>query len=194
MILRVHGDKRIRRRTNSVQLNDYKEARPLLMEDFQKMCGYCGKNSEIMKERFHIDHFVPKRLAPERKEDYTNLVLACPKCNLSKSGKWPTGDKNIAHDGIVGFVDPATEEYDSHMERNEQGYIRGITLLGENIYKSLNFDVRRTDLYWKIQSLYAIQDELENMSEQLDEDELRYYMECNIFLKKYIKEAFEKGE
>ena len=192
--MRVHGDKRIRRRINNVQLNDYKEARPLLMEDFQKMCGYCGKNSEIMKERFHIDHFVPKRLAPERKEDYSNLVLACPKCNLSKSGKWSTGDKNIANDGIVGFVDTATEEYDSHMERDEQGYVRGITLLGENICKSLNFDVRRTDLYWKIQSLYAIQDELENMSKQLDEDELRYYMECNIFLKRYIKEAFEKGE
>ena len=194
MTLRVHGDKRIRRRVNVVQLNDYRDAKLLLMEDFHNMCGYCGKNSETMRERFHIDHFVPKRIAPERKEDYTNLVLACPKCNLSKSGKWPTKDKNISNDGNVGFVDPATEEYDCHLERDEQGYIRGITLLGENICKNFNFDVRRTDLYWKIQSLYEIQDELENMSRQLDEDELRYYMECNIFLKKYIKEAFEKGE
>ncbi len=192
--MRVHGEKKIQRRVNSVQLNDYREAKPFLLEDFHKMCGYCGKNSDTMNERFHVDHFVPQRLAPERREDYSNLVLACPKCNLTKSGKWPTEDKSVANNGEIGFVDPASEEYDSHMERDEQGYIRGITSLGRSICKSLNFDVRRTDLYWKIQCLYAIQGKLESISKELDEDEFRYYMKCNIFLKKYIKEAFEKGE
>lgn len=160
------------------------------------MCGYCGKNSTIMKERFHIDHFVPKSLAPERENDYYNLVLACPKCNLSKSDKWPTKDKNLANDGKVGFVDPASEEYDKHMERDEQGFVKGTTPLGEHMCNSLHFDVRRTDLYWKIQELYRIQMGLEQLAEngKLSEEEWRYYMKSNQFLKKYIEEAFENGE
>ena len=196
MILRVHGDKIIRRRAYNGKLNDYREAKPFLLIDFMNMCGYCGKNTVTMNERFHIDHFVPQRIDSERKNDYGNLVLSCPKCNLVKSGKWPTENKEKPNDGIIGFVDPATEEYDFHLERDENGYVRGTTELGQNICRNLNFDVRRTDLYWKIQCLYDIENELEKMSEQsnLDEEELRYYMQCNIFLKKYIKEAFEKGE
>ncbi len=193
--MRVHGDKIIRRRTGVTQLDDYREAKPFLKEDFGKMCGYCGKNSDIMKERFHIDHFVPKSLAPEKEKDYYNLVLACPKCNLTKSNKWPTKNKDVANNGSIGFVDPATSEYDEHLIRDEKGFIRGITPLGENICKSLNFDVRRTDLYWKIQQLYKVQSELEALGEaKLDKEELCFYLKSNVFLKKYIKEAFEKGE
>ena len=74
--------------------------------------------------------------------------------------KWPTENKEIANDGNKGFVDPATEEYDKHIERNEQGYICGKTLLGRNICENLNFHIRRTDLYWKIHSLYKIQEKI----------------------------------
>lgn len=193
--MRVHGDKIIQRRTGVTQLDDYREAKLFLKEDFGEMCGYCGKNSDIMKERFHIDHFVPKSLAPEKVNDYDNLVLACPKCNLTKSNKWPTKNKDMANDGSVGFVDPATSEYDEHLIRDEQGFIRGITPLGKNICKSFNFDVRRTDLYWKIQRLYKVQSELEALEkDKLDKEELFFYMKSNVFLKRYIKEAFEKGE
>lgn len=62
--------------------------------------------------------------------------------------------------------------------------------------RSLHFDVRRTDLYWKIQSLYNLQAELEelNRKNELEKDELQFYIKSNVFLKSYIKEAFEKGE
>lgn len=176
------------------QLDDYRDAKPILIEDFGNMCGYCGKNSDIMKERFHIDHFVPQSLDSDRKNDYYNLVLACPKCNLTKSNKWPTKDKDVPNDGIIGFVDPATDEYDFHLERDDVGYIKGLTILGENICKSLNFNIRRTDLYWKIQKLYKMQEDLERIESELNKDEISYYMKTNIFLKKYIQEAFEKGE
>lgn len=194
--MKVHGDKTIRRRDGIEELGRYESAKSILKEDFGNMCGYCGKNSDVMNERFHIDHFVPISLAPEKENDYYNLVLACPKCNLTKSNKWPTNNKNLANDGEIGFVDPATEEYDNHIVRDDQGFIKGITSLGRNMCKSLNFDVRRTDLYWKIQGLYQIQTRLEQLSDekQLDEEELLYYMESNKFLKRYIKEAFEKGE
>lgn len=192
--MRVHGDKKIRRRPGVLQLNDYRDARLMLEDDFSNMCGYCGKNSTVMHEKFHIDHFVPKSFDSDRENDYYNLVLACPKCNLTKSNKWPTKDKMLANDGEIGFVDPATEEYDIHMARDEQGFIQGLTPLGRNVCKSLNFDVRRTDLYWKIQYLYQLQAELEMFRDKLDSEELRFYMDSNQFLKKYIKEAFIQGE
>jgi uncharacterized protein (TIGR02646 family) len=192
--LRGHGDKTITRRPNVGALNDYKDARKFLTEDFGYMCGYCGKNAYIMHEHFHIDHFVPKKLDPDRINDYYNLVLACPKCNLTKSDKWPTKDKDCPHDERIGFVDPATPEYDEHLERNEDGYIVGTTALGKQICNNLNFDARRTDLFWKIKKLYAVQDELENVREKLTKEELQYYMDTNKLLKKYIDEAFEMRE
>lgn len=66
-------------------LEHYQEARGILEEDFYFLCGYCGKNGQVMHEKFHIDHFVPRSIDKERENDYYNLVLACPKCNLSKS-------------------------------------------------------------------------------------------------------------
>lgn len=194
--MRVHGDKVLRRRNGVEKLSEYRNAKELLKDDFQNICGYCGKNSSIMHERFHIDHFVPVKIAPERKEDYYNLVLACPKCNLVKSSKWPTEDKAVAHNENRGFVDPATEEYDEHIERNECGYIQGKTLVGSNMCESLNFHIRRTDLYWKICSLYQVQEKLERLfdAKKLDETEKDFYIESNRLLKKYIEEAFAKGE
>lgn len=79
--MRVHGDRIIRRRSGITKLKKYSEARKILAEDFKNICGYCGKDSHIMHERFHVDHFVPVSLNPERENDYYNLVWACPKCN-----------------------------------------------------------------------------------------------------------------
>ncbi len=194
--MRVHSDKVLRRRSNVGELNRYQEAREDLLEDFYWMCGYCGKSGAIMHQRFHIDHFVPQSLAPELTNDYNNLVLACPKCNRTKSNKWPTKDKNIHNDGYIGFVDPATEEFDQHIERNDHGYIQGKTELGKYMCQSLHFDIRRTDLYWKIQHLYGIQSRLEQLfrDERLNGDEKDFYISSNIMLKEYIQDAFEKGE
>lgn len=194
--MRVHGDKVIRRREGVAGLRNYPEARDMLKDDFCNLCGYCGKDCVLMHERCHIDHFVPQSIDPDRKNDYDNLVLACVKCNLSKSNKWPTKDKKITHDDRIGFVDPASDEFDIHMERDEQGYIRGITPLGQNMCENLNFHIRRTDLYWKIRQMNQIQEELERLfyEDKLQEEEKDYYIKVNIILKEYIQSAFEAGE
>lgn len=41
--MRVHGDKVLRRRENIGKLEHYRDAREILEEDFQFLCGYCGK-------------------------------------------------------------------------------------------------------------------------------------------------------
>lgn len=194
--MRVHGDKTIERRKGITELNHYADAREILEEDFHFLCGYCGKNGKIMHQKFHIDHFVPKSLDPDRENDYYNLVLACPKCNLSKSNKWPTRDINVPNDGNIGFVDPATEQFEEHIERNSEGFVVGITNVGKNMCSMLHLDIRRTDLYWKIDRIRKMEDRLELLfsNGELEEKEKDFYIEINIMLKSYIDEAFDKGE
>lgn len=46
-------------------------------------CWYCGK----AMTKYHVDHFIP--LAKGGSSSVSNLRLACPTCNLSKSAKHP---------------------------------------------------------------------------------------------------------
>lgn len=194
--MRVHGDKTIERRKGITGLNHYADAREILEEDFHFLCGYCGKNGKIMHQKFHIDHFVPKSLDSDREHDYYNLVLACPRCNLSKSNKWPTRDINVPNDGNIGFVDPATEQFDEHIERNSEGFVVGVTPVGKNMCSMLHLDIRRTDLYWKIDRIRKLEDRLELLfsNGELEDEEKDFYIEINMVLKSYIDEAFDKGE
>ena len=194
--MRVHGDKVIRRRPGIPQLKRYEDAKNLLQEDFSGICGYCGKDSRKMYQRFQIDHFVPKSLAPDRETDYYNLVLACAKCNQIKSNQWPTQDVRLPHDGEKGFVDPATEEFDQHLARDESGYIVGLTPLGENICRRMHFDIRRTDLFWKIGQLCA---QCERLEELFDRGVLReagkdYYIKISKVIREYIEASVAEGE
>lgn len=194
--MRVHGDKILKRRDGVKNLKHYQDAREILQEDFSDMCGYCGKNCKIMYEKFHIDHFVPRSLDSDRENDYYNLVFACPKCNLSKAKKWPTEDKAKPHDGKKGFIDPVSEEFDKNVIRNDEGYIVGNTVLGKYICKELRFDIRRTDIFWKLDKLIKQQERLEKLAEKgiLQEDEKDFYIKNNQIFKYYMNEVKAKGE
>ena len=50
--MRVHGDKIIKRRSEIKKKSDYHDYLPELREDFQYMCGYCGKLEEITRNAF----------------------------------------------------------------------------------------------------------------------------------------------
>jgi hypothetical protein len=52
-----------------------------------KNCYYCG--IDIIK--FHIDHYIP--IKHGGRHTIKNLVISCPKCNLSKGSKMPSGKK-----------------------------------------------------------------------------------------------------
>jgi 5-methylcytosine-specific restriction endonuclease McrA len=47
-------------------------------------CWWCGKNCQ---KKYHVDHLVP--LAKGGHNNPSNIVIACPKCNLSKHDKLP---------------------------------------------------------------------------------------------------------
>ena len=194
--MRVHGDKVIRRREDAPKLNRYQDGREQLEQDFHYLCGYCGKDGRMLHQKFHLDHFVPKSLDKSREKDYYNLVLACSRCNLSKSDQWPTGDITQSHNGKDGFVDPAVPEFDEHLERNEKGYVVGKTSVGNSMCNMLHLDIRRTDLYWNAAQLKRQLKELEKLFQEgrLTERQKDIYIETNMMFNEYIDQAFIKGE
>jgi len=49
-----------------------------------KVCYWCGKHC---RDQYHVDHYVP--LAKGGKHIVSNLVIACPTCNMSKNASDP---------------------------------------------------------------------------------------------------------
>lgn len=147
--MRVHGRYKIKRRTGLEQRR-YAKYEPELREDFHQICGYCGKSEAVTKKGFEIDHFIPRTLAKDLTDCYDNLVYSCFTCNRKKGAKWPTGDIASAHNGTIGFCDPATEEFDSHLQRDNDGKIISCSAVGEYMLKKVfRFDKRPTDIVWK---------------------------------------------
>lgn len=55
------------------------------MAEQDDKCAYCGM--PIVGNEYHVDHFLPIKLDGAHMRQ--NLVIACPKCNLSKGAKHP---------------------------------------------------------------------------------------------------------
>lgn len=53
-----------------------------IIKKYDGKCAYCGKNCI---KKYHIDHKIP--LPKGGGNEFENLALSCPKCNLSKNDK-----------------------------------------------------------------------------------------------------------
>lgn len=142
--------------------------REMLKEDFFNICGYCGKPMELLKARAQIDHFIPKKFAPEKENDYSNLVYSCQKCNRGKWHYWPTGCIEYSHNDKEGFVDPTAEEFDLHLERLCDGRIVGITEVGEYMVTKMRLDIRPISIMWKVDVLNRKMEKIENIIDNND--------------------------
>jgi len=59
----------------------------LLIKYEEHACFYCGKTLNKRNRGTHVDHVIPWSYM--QSDNLWNLVLACSKCNLSKSDKIP---------------------------------------------------------------------------------------------------------
>ena len=82
--MRIHGDKIVTRRSVVEKRTPYGEYLDILREDFAGICGYCGKSEYVTKNAFEIDHFIPRKYAPELEEDYSNMIYSCYECNRKR--------------------------------------------------------------------------------------------------------------
>lgn len=143
-MIRVHGDKILRRRKNYIKQNNYQQYTAILKEDFQNMCGYCGKDFSIISCPAHKDHLIPKKVAENnnRKDlisSYENLVLSCSVCNRKKS-----------------------DEFDSCLCRDEEGKIIAVNDVGKYMYDIFDFQDRLTEIWWKLSKLKENITEIDN--------------------------------
>ncbi len=193
--LRVHGTKILRRRSDVAHENDYHKYKDDLRQDFQCTCGYCGKHEMISHKGMEPDHFVPDRIDPSRKTDYTNLVYSCFTCNRKKLGKWPTEDKLLSHDGAIGFVDPATDEYDDHVGRAANGEIIHLTSVGKYMCDvAFRYDIRPTKEVWQASRLFEMKDELRKRIRDASPEEKEHFIEIEIELAGLSTYLFDSNE
>lgn len=168
-MIRVHDKYKIKRRKDIKQKSKHNLYKSELAEDFYHICGYCGKLDIAVKEDFQIDHFVPRKVDPNRHNDYYNLVYSCRVCNRNKWHHWPTNDKELSNDGNVGFIDPTLPEFDKALKRTEDGNIVYLNNVGKYMYEILKFDTRPIDTIWKLMRLRELRIELEKKINESDE-------------------------
>ena len=193
--MRVHGSIRVSRRTDIIPSQPYNKYLDTLREDFGRICGYCGKSELVTKNAFEIDHFVPQRLAPERENDYSNLVYACYECNRKKAGKWLSEDPNIQFVDERGFIDPASEEYDKNLERDIEGNIVGKTAAGKYMVETgFEFNKRPVKEIYKAMLLIEKKHQLEEKIKFLSCDERRQYIGVSKSLEELQQILFDYKE
>jgi hypothetical protein len=90
------------------QYYGYAHYKDQIHKDCQYRCVYCDvKLDECGHEGFALDHFRPQEKFSHLKNDPTNLVIACAKCNRNKSAHWPVDiTLDVSFQGEVGFIDP----------------------------------------------------------------------------------------
>jgi len=140
--------------------NNWSEHKPDLRADFHQHCGYCGSYDGFSHTYFEVDHFVPKSLFAKNGNiglcQYNNLVYSCKFCNNVKLRKWPSNVETIPNQNNKGFVDPTTNEYDTHLYRTSSGSIRWKTELGKWMVEiGFKFDERDfcIKLLWELNQL-----------------------------------------
>lgn len=166
------------RRTSVPVESNYRNYKPLLREDFNERCGYCGDHEFFRDTYYEIDHFVPVKLDSTREKDYSNLVYSCRICNNTKRKKWPTNDKTKPNDGKVGFVDPCDPSYSQHFERLVDGSIRAMTPLGKWMWTNLALSNPTHRIKWMLEELCIELRRLDNMDID-DKDELKEINKLN---------------
>jgi hypothetical protein len=186
---RIHGSFIIRRRTTYTKKSTHTQYKPILVEDFHNMCGYCGKNFDVISAEPQIDHLIPvdfckKHGHPELKSDYGNLVYSCRVCNRNKWNDWPTQDVDNCHNGDEGYVDPASEEFDNHLMRDQNGNIVPLTKVGEYMCKKFGFNHRLINICWLVVQLHTYLEQVAQKIETQDPDQdtlLKFYRLQTLF-------------
>lgn len=162
------------RRGTVATVNSYTKYKPLLREDFNERCGYCGDHDFFRDTFYEVDHFVPKtQLKSISITEYSNLVYSCRACNNFKRSKWPTQNEHIHNDGKQGFIDPCNPKYAEQFERMQDGSIAPKTVLGTWMWSALNMGNPVHRLKWKLEELRIILEELNKIASDDSIEELR---------------------
>lgn len=93
--------------------SDYDSYREWLRDEFHFRCVFCLRREQWgrLQASFHIDHFIPQSIDPNRACEYDNLLYVCASCNSIKSDLKVPSPCDIAfgscvvvrHDGTIAW-------------------------------------------------------------------------------------------
>ena len=161
-------------RSDSVpQFSRYQDYRPYLRVDFQHRCAYCltYEHYFLDGEAGEIDHHRPLHPPASLEKDfsilanaYSNLYWSCPRCNLYKGNLWPTDEE---YERGERFLDPCTEDHDTHWETHTDGTLTAKTATGGYTIQVLrlnrpSMNRRRAALSEERRKIAQLQQELEH--------------------------------
>lgn len=155
------------KRTCREHFSDYRKYKTYLENDFKNRCCYCNMSSNLLTISYHIDHFVPQKVFKGKNDslltEYDNLMLACPKCNLSKGDKYKGDIDNSTKIENELFYNPVEVDYNDIFFRNEMGGIDSEDEKGREMIKILK-------LYRPIHKLAWLIERLENLLHSLEQE------------------------
>lgn len=157
----VHRKGALPKRTCNKAYANYSSFKPFLKVDFNGSCGYCDC-ADYWYDSFHIDHFAPQELFKELECDYSNLVYACPSCNLLKKHDWPTNDATISYTSDKGYYDPCVVDYNTIFERDDKGNIilKTDDPIAVYMHDKFKFNLQRHKIVWNLSHLKELLDKL----------------------------------
>lgn len=136
-----------------------------LATDFKHRCAYCDDLDSVYggQASYAVEHFAPKGKFPNLRYTYDNLLYACSFCNASKSDDWPSDSPSINIVEDRGYIDPCTDEYSEHLDRdNNTGCIYYKTELGRYMYEHLKLYLKRHSVIFMVEKLKEKRAELKD--------------------------------
>lgn len=126
-----------------------------LVIDFEHRCAYCDDHDQYIGgyNAYHVEHFAPKEKFGHLEFIYDNLLYSCPYCNISKSNKWVSNEPHIHIVGNKGFVDPCTDDYYTHLQRDDDGKVIFTSEIGQYIYEELKLYLKRHQILFNLEKV-----------------------------------------
>ncbi len=108
---------------------NYESYRDWLRDEFTFRCVYCLQREQWYNRSgaFHIDHFMPVAIEPEKELVYTNLLYACGACNEAKGA-------------ILGIPDPCAVAFADCVRIKRDGTITALNDDGEMLLQCLRLN------------------------------------------------------
>jgi hypothetical protein len=114
-------------------------------------CQYCLMHESIQGATFHIEHIIPQ--CKGGRSALENLALACPGCNLHKSGRITAVDPATGES--VQLFHPILQLWPEHFRLN--GYqIEGLTAMGRATVEALNLNHPRRQRIREVEEAFGL--------------------------------------
>jgi len=189
---------------NLVQHKDVVEKLSVI---YHKKCAYC----ESILDNINIEHYRPKYKYYWVAFEWTNLLLVCPKCNISKAANFPLKDENnrittpqaLKSEWLANsktFIDegalilnPEIDNPEEHFSFFTDGRIEGLTERGKTTINVLNLNrealiQKRSTLISMFQS--AFEQKIQYANELLAEEKSLNTKKATTILKLAFEHTF----